>query len=347
MRALSRRLMLSTTIGGFAALSLPLRADAAAGDTEWTSYGGNLAYWRYAPLDQINAANFNSLEVAWQFKADNYGPRPEGLLEATPLMIRGRLFTTVGSRRDVVCLDGASGEVIWMHRSPDEGERARNAPRQLSGRGVGYWTDGNAERILYVTIGYVLLSLDASTGLPDPNFGINGAVDLKQNDDQNLDLVTSDIGLHSAPTVARNVVIHRRGAYRRQHAAGQEQTPRAMSAASTSGLAGGCGSFHTIPQRASSAMTAGSSPARPRKAGNTGDWKPDQRRRGTGAGLSGRRDVDRRPDGHLPRRQRAVQRKHRRGGDRDRQAPLALPDGASRAVGLRRALRRHPLRHSP
>ena len=57
--------------------------------------------------------------------------------------------------------------------------RARNAPRQLSGRGVGYWSEGDQERILYVTIGYQLVSLDAKTGLPDPSFGTAGMVDLK------------------------------------------------------------------------------------------------------------------------------------------------------------------------
>ena len=47
------------------------------------------------------------------------------------------------------------------------------------GLGVGYWTDGNQERIVYVTRGYSMFSLDAKTGLPDPHFGNNGMVDLR------------------------------------------------------------------------------------------------------------------------------------------------------------------------
>ena len=58
---------------------------------EWSSYGGDLGHTRYAPLDQIAAANFNDLEVAWRFKTDNLGPRPEFNLQSTPLMVRGRL----------------------------------------------------------------------------------------------------------------------------------------------------------------------------------------------------------------------------------------------------------------
>jgi len=210
MRALTRRLMLTTTAAGMAALSLPVRAQNASlsqpADTDWPVYGGNLNYWRYKALHQINAANFNQLEVAWQFKTDNLGTHPEFILQCTPLVIKGRMYATAGSRRDVICLDAATGEVLWLHKTPDEGARARNAPRQLSGRGVGYWSQGDQERILYVTIGYQLVSLDAKTGLPDPNFGTGGMVDLKLEDDQNFDLDTADIGLHSAPTIANGVV---------------------------------------------------------------------------------------------------------------------------------------------
>jgi len=155
MRALTRRLMLSTTAAGVALAAAPLRAQTQA-DTDWPVYGGNLAYWRYQALDQINAANFNQLQVAWQFKTENLGGHPEFNLQCTPL-IKGRLFATAGAHRDVICLDGASGELLWLHRTPDEGLRAQNAPRQLSARGVGYWNEGDAERILYVTIGYQLV----------------------------------------------------------------------------------------------------------------------------------------------------------------------------------------------
>ena len=63
------------------------------------------------------------------------------------------LYTTAGTRRSVVALDGRTGELIWSH-SYREGNRAAIAPRQLSGRGVSYWTDGKGdERILYVTPG--------------------------------------------------------------------------------------------------------------------------------------------------------------------------------------------------
>src|SRR5690349_16634736 len=124
---------------------------------DWVAYTADIHGTKYSPLDQVNATNFGKLEVAWRFKTDNLGTRPEFKLEGTPLAIRGVLYVTAGTRRSVVALDGKTGELIWSH-SYREGQRAAMAPRQLSGRGVAYWTDGkNDERVLYVTTGYRLV----------------------------------------------------------------------------------------------------------------------------------------------------------------------------------------------
>jgi quinoprotein glucose dehydrogenase len=178
----------------------------AAKNGEWTTYGADLGNTRYSPLDQINAGNFSKLDVAWRFKTDNLGPRPEYQFESTPLMVRGVVYSTAGTRRSVVALDAASGELMWVH-GEREGERAEAAPRQLSGRGLAYWTDGREERILYVTPGYRLIALDTKTGAPIASFGRNGVVDLKLENDQVMDLVTGEIGLHATPIVAGNTVI--------------------------------------------------------------------------------------------------------------------------------------------
>jgi quinoprotein glucose dehydrogenase len=179
---------------------------SGAGNGEWRTWGGDLGNTRYAPLDQINAANFNTLEVAWRFKTDNLGPKREFNFESTPLVVKGVLYSTGGSRRAVFALDAATGEERWVY-SLDEGKRADAAPRKLSGHGVAYWTDGTVERIFYVTIGYQLIALDAKTGQPVPSFGTKGIVDLKRDDDQAIDLVTGEIGLHATPVVSNGVVI--------------------------------------------------------------------------------------------------------------------------------------------
>ena len=177
-------------------------------DAEWPTYAADLAATRYRPLDQINASNFSKLEVAWRFKTDSLGNRPEYKLEGTPLMVNHRLYATAGTRRSVIALDPATGELLWVH-GEREGARGAAAPRQLSGRGLAYWSDGNEERILYITPGYRLICLDAKTGSPVPSFGTNGAVDLKLDDDQNFfpDITTGEIGFQSAPVVAKDTVI--------------------------------------------------------------------------------------------------------------------------------------------
>lgn len=184
---------------------------ASTKNGDWPAYTGDTRGSRYSPLNQITAANFNDLEVAWRFKTDSLGTRPEYKLEGTPLVVNGVLYATGGTRRSVFALDAATGELLWVHRYP-EGTRGANAPRQLSGRGVAYWSDGrNDNRVLYVTPGYRLIALDAKTGQPVKTFGKDGVVDLKVGvtvgDGKQIDLETGEIGLHSTPTVVKDVIL--------------------------------------------------------------------------------------------------------------------------------------------
>src|SRR6516164_8980917 len=208
-------LMAAVLLAGLISLTIAQTRTQSTGQPstkngEWPYYTADLKGTKYSPLDQINASNFNDLEVAWRFKTDNLGTRPEYKLEGTPLMIKGILYATGGTRRAVFALRADTGELLWTH-SEFEGTRAINAPRQLSGRGLSYWTDGTNERILYVTPGYRLVELDAKTGQKIANFGKEGIVDLKvgvvHGTGQQIDLETGDAGLHATPTVVKDVVI--------------------------------------------------------------------------------------------------------------------------------------------
>jgi quinoprotein glucose dehydrogenase len=204
---MKRQLFLVLLILGVFVWTIPT-VSGQSGTTggEWRTYGGDLGSTRYAPLDQINADNFNKLEIAWRFKTDNLGPLPEFEFQSTPLMVKGMLYSTGGTRRAVFALNAATGELKWVH-SADEGKRGESAPRKLSGRGLSYWTDGRDERILYVTPGYRLVALDAKTGATVRTFGANGMVDLKTEDDQVIDLESGDIGYHAAPIIAKDTII--------------------------------------------------------------------------------------------------------------------------------------------
>jgi quinoprotein glucose dehydrogenase len=183
-------------------------AQTAPVNVDWTTYAGNWDASKYKPLDQINASNFSKLEIVWRFKTDHIGNRPEFKLEGTPLEIGGVVYTTAGSRRGAIALDATSGELLWVH-GEREGARGAAAPRQLSGRGLAYWSDGKDARILYVTPGFRLIELDAKTGQRIASFGDNGAIDMKADDDQTIkpDLTTGEIGWQSAPTVVGDIVL--------------------------------------------------------------------------------------------------------------------------------------------
>jgi quinoprotein glucose dehydrogenase len=150
---------------------------------EWRYWGGDAWSTRYSALDQINASNFGTLEVAWQWNASAFGA--DEYYRTTPLYANGRLFTVATTRRIAAAIDPESGETLWMWRL-NEGIRWQKAPRQFAGRGLAYWQDGDNERVIVVTPGYHLASLDAKTGLPDPKFGNNGVVDLMEGLDMPL-----------------------------------------------------------------------------------------------------------------------------------------------------------------
>ena len=119
---------------------------------------------------------------------------------------KGVLYFTAGPRRNVIALDAATGEAIWIYR-PDEGVRGDRSPRKNT-RGISYWTDGREDRIILVTPGFHLIALDAKTGRPVPGFGKDGIVDLFQELDPDFkgDLV-GQLGNTSPAVVSNDTII--------------------------------------------------------------------------------------------------------------------------------------------
>src|SRR5688572_9854441 len=91
-------------LSGFLLMAVAQSAPAQQGapNGEWRTYGGDLGHTRYSPLDEIDASNFNRLEIAWRFKTDSLGPNREFNFQSTPLMVDGVVYSTAGSRRAVV-----------------------------------------------------------------------------------------------------------------------------------------------------------------------------------------------------------------------------------------------------
>jgi quinoprotein glucose dehydrogenase len=205
--ALTRRLIFLALL--ITAVSWPFtgRGQTGAKNNEWRAYRGEEASTGYSPIDQINRDNIKTLEVAWTWKFDNYGTAAQtATSETTPLMVGGVLYFTAGQRRTVVAADAGTGETLWTWRL-DEGARFDAAPRKVH-RGVGYWTNGQEERIVLVTPGFQLVALNAKTGRPVQGFGQGGIVDLFKELDLDVPLdPTGRIGNSSPVTISNDVIV--------------------------------------------------------------------------------------------------------------------------------------------
>ena len=206
-----KKLLSSFITAACAAAAAPLalgQTGTSIYEGDWPVYHGNEFSQRYSPLDQINAGNVGTLQIEWNFSTENFGPTTDYNNPSTPLEIDGILYSNIAATRNIVALDATNGQVLWLYRY-QEGERFDNAPRKGAGRGVAYWTDGNEKRIIDVSPGYHMVSLDAETGIPDPNFGNNGTVDLmvglRNASDPRFESI--DIGLSAPPFVMNDVIV--------------------------------------------------------------------------------------------------------------------------------------------
>jgi glucose dehydrogenase len=167
---------LAVALGAALAISLAMPI-AASGQRlpgtengEWRYFAGDAGATRSSPLDQINASNFEDLEVAWIWRGDNFSRTRDYFFRSTPIFVDGRLFTVAGVRRQVAAIDPATGETLWTFREP-ETIRHMRSPRQAYGKGVAYGeVDGRG--VIYITTpGFFLWALDAESGRPLENWG--------------------------------------------------------------------------------------------------------------------------------------------------------------------------------
>ena len=170
---------------------------------EWRHHGMDHASTKYADLDQVDASNFSELELAWSWEsADNRIDEElryfTGDYRATPLMVNGIVYTAT-NHGQVVALNPATGEELWIF-DPESYKAGPPNFSPVQTRGIEYWTDGEVERIFIATLGKQLISIDIVSGLPDPEFGEDGFVDLTQ-DLGRLEFEVRNI-THGAPPIA-------------------------------------------------------------------------------------------------------------------------------------------------
>jgi quinoprotein glucose dehydrogenase len=160
--------------------------DRAVPPGEWRYIGGDAAHTRHLPADQITAANFEKLELAWTWRGDNFGPSVDYVLRATPIYVDGVLYSVAGQRRTVVAIDPATGETLWTYREPHT-IRYDRGMRNNYGKGVAYGEVAGRPVIYYTSPAFFLHAIDAKTGqhlenwgtrVPLPGFPKSGVVDM-------------------------------------------------------------------------------------------------------------------------------------------------------------------------
>ena len=198
---------------GFLTCSL-MTVQVSAQNVDWPSYGGDNGSNKYSALNQINSDNVSQLVTAWEWDSpDNAlvadimqssGPmlRP-GPFKSTPIVVNGIMYlpTTYGQ---IISLDPASGETYWVFDTKTY-QDGRPTNLGFNVRGVAYWEDSGKTRIFFATNNSYLWSIDSNSGLPDPEFGENGRVDLTLGLGREVD--RSQYGVVSPPLVSNNKVI--------------------------------------------------------------------------------------------------------------------------------------------
>ena len=180
----------------------PRLGGGGADSVDWAYFGGDKAFTRYSPLDQITRDNVGDLEILWRRPAVDSALTASfpdlgvsGYLRATPIFIDGVLYAPNGVGL-AEAFDPATGETLWIQQPfPRTIEEARGR----SSRGMDYWTDGSERRLIHVRGGY-LYALDPETGHARPDFGDGGRVDL-------VPASARRFGWSSGPIVVNDVIV--------------------------------------------------------------------------------------------------------------------------------------------
>ena len=220
MRRIGARTAARGLVGIFVAAGAAAGAPAAHAQTgadpaEWRFYGGDPGHTKYTPLDQITADNVDRLRIAWTWTSVDEKLRAENPVigqgrrfrtyawEVTPLVVDGVLYTTTNLGQ-AAAVDPATGETLWSY-DPGLYLDGRPAVHGFLSRGLAWWSDGEDARLLYAGGRTWLVSVDAKTGEPDPDFGLNGRVDLTRGLGRTID--PSQYAVSSPPVVVGDTVV--------------------------------------------------------------------------------------------------------------------------------------------
>jgi alcohol dehydrogenase (cytochrome c) len=135
-----------------AALAASTLLTLHAADTEWLTYGGNHAAWRFSDLTQINTTNVARLAPRWIFQTNVAGNQ-----ETSPIVSGGMMYITAPSNH-AFALDLRTGQPIWHYSSTSP------KPLDLCCGEVNRGFALLGKRLFKVNIEDTLVALDSLTG---------------------------------------------------------------------------------------------------------------------------------------------------------------------------------------
>jgi PQQ-dependent dehydrogenase (methanol/ethanol family) len=127
---------------------------AEAEPHNWLTYWGDYQGRHFSALQQINPANVGQLQARWAVQMPG-----DSVLEATPLVIDGVMYTT-GIPGQVFALDARTGLLIWKY------ERRQKVVNPYESNRVNRGVAVLGNRLFFGTLDAALVALDCRTGLP-------------------------------------------------------------------------------------------------------------------------------------------------------------------------------------
>ena len=189
-----------------------LSTDAGSVAT-WTAYGATPGGTHYSPASQITPANVSSLELVWEHRSgdiripqrrgENQIPITANGFQVTPIVIDDTLYYCSPFNK-VFALDAETGEEKWRF-DPGVDKFANILPNC---RGVSSWRSGEdgicEHRIFVGTLDARLIALDADTGKPCSDFGVEGEVDVTHRISKHLPV---EYSITSPPAILNDLAI--------------------------------------------------------------------------------------------------------------------------------------------